>query len=144
MASLRDLVWADGKTTTHQVRWRENGSERSMTFDDRKVAELYRLYLEAEGSAAADQWLDRQTITTIEQVTTLDAMMAHYIEHLTSVSDGTRANTPASTPAPTAPTRPESAHSPSTRSTATRCPGRPTPSSGAASPRSRSRTPAPS
>ncbi|GAA5005582.1 tyrosine-type recombinase/integrase [Actinopolymorpha pittospori] len=91
MASLRELVWADGKTTTHQVRWRENGSERSMTFDDRKVADLYRLYLEAEGSAAADQWLDRQTATTIEQVTTLDAMMAHYIEHLTSVSDGTRA-----------------------------------------------------
>src|SRR4051812_41107332 len=91
MASLREYTWNDGKTKTIQVRWRENGTERSMTFDDPKIAGLYKLYLEAEGSAAADQWLDRQTETTIEQVTTLDAMMDHYIEHLTSVSDGTRA-----------------------------------------------------
>lgn len=88
MATTRERRRSDG-STAWQVLWRADGRQTSATFDDAETARRYAAILSAAGQQAADAWLARPPERT--GVPTLDEWAGRYVEQLTGVTSGTRA-----------------------------------------------------
>lgn len=75
--------------------WRTpKGKQTSLTFsgpDAKRLAEGFAQRLDLDGQLAARAWLSRQGHVESTGGWTVDSWLAHYIAHLTSVTEGTRA-----------------------------------------------------
>jgi integrase len=92
MASIRKHAWADGRTVTIKVLWREDGRQTSASFTEERSALIFKTYLENAGPSAAWEWLAKANAATEPpEMVTLDVHVEHYITHLTGIEDGTRA-----------------------------------------------------
>lgn len=75
MASTRECSRKDG-TVYWQVRWRENGTQTSLSFDDENLARRFEGHVDLDGPAAALRWLD--TVQPSDDVITVDQLAEAY------------------------------------------------------------------
>jgi integrase len=84
VASYSSRTSAKG-VITYQVRWRENGENKSIEAPDLRAAKMLKGMVEAHGGTLPPQYA-----STSLAVPTLAEWFAHYVEHLTAVSERTR------------------------------------------------------
>jgi integrase len=87
MASVRERSRLDG-SRYWSVLWREGGRQTSQSFTDPDIARRFRLYLEADGPAAAFAALSAPA--DAPDIPILDAWAERHIDHLTGITAGTR------------------------------------------------------
>lgn len=88
VASVEDRELKDG-TVIARVRYRVDGRNKARSFDNRDQAERWKALLDAVGVAKAEAAL-AQPVTT--KVRTVAEQVAHHIDHLTGIEDGTRSD----------------------------------------------------
>ena len=91
MASIETRTNSDG-TTSHRVRFRHAGKNEAKTFATPQDAQEFKSAVELLGADRALSLLPAAAAASVtrEQVRTLAQQVAHHIDHLTGVEDGTR------------------------------------------------------
>lgn len=91
MASIEERTNTDG-TTSHRVRFRHNGKNQAKTFHDAADANEFHQAVELLGAERALALLPSAGAapTPREHIRTLAQQVAHHIDHLTGIEEGTR------------------------------------------------------
>jgi integrase len=90
MAAIRTDERADG-TTAYRVFFRHGGKQTCLTFDDPKMAEVFRAAVDKLGAARALELhrIDRVPRRDISNELTVEQWLTRHIDHLTGVRQGT-------------------------------------------------------
>ena len=90
MSSIEHRTNSTG-TQSWRVRFRHDGSNKAVTFDSPERAESFRAVVDSLGPTRALALASTPTVTpTPGTRRTVAAQVAHHIEHLTGIEDGTR------------------------------------------------------
>ena len=89
MASIETRTNSD-QSVSHRVRFRHQGKNVPKTFDTRAAAEEFKAAVELLGPDRAIALLDSPDPVARERTRTLGQQVAHHIDHLTGIEEGTR------------------------------------------------------
>lgn len=87
-ASINARPRADG-TTAYRVRWRGDGQQSILTFNDLAPAEVFRRNVEKWGPARAYEIAGISDAVDVEHAYTVTDAAKHHVDHLTGIEPGT-------------------------------------------------------